>query len=381
MNQIVKITDVCDFQGGTQPPKNVWKKEYVDGYIRMLQIRDFTQPEKNNVEYIPFKKTLKTCESDDVLIGRYGASIGKICTGLSGAYNVALVKTIPDKTKISKAYLLHLLKGNGFQTFILNVGGRAAQAGFNKNDLDNFTFSLPPLDQQKKIAAILDAADAYRQKTKALIEKYDELTQSLFLDMFGDPESNPKDWEIKPFESFIRFDTNMTKDFDKYGDLLHVGISNIEKKTGKIKSCLTAKDEVLNSGKYLFDERHVIYSKIRPSLNKVALPNFSGLCSADSYPLLAINGKSNRWFIAFLLRSDCFVDFISKHSNRTNIPKANKSQMKLFNGICPPISIQNQFAERVQAIEEQKTIAVASLAQAEDLFNSLSQRIFKGELT
>ena len=103
MNQIVKITDVCDFQGGTQPPKNVWKKEYVDGYIRMLQIRDFTQPEKDNVEYIPFKKTLKTCESDDVLIGRYGASVGKICTGLSGAYNVALVKTIPDKTKISKA--------------------------------------------------------------------------------------------------------------------------------------------------------------------------------------------------------------------------------------------------------------------------------------
>ena len=85
----------------------------------------------------------------------------------------------------------------------------------------------------------------------------------------------------------------MTKDFDKYGDLLHVGISNIEKKTGKIKSCLTAKDEGLNSGKYLFDERHVIYSKIRPNLNKVALPNFSGLCSADSYPLLAINGKSN----------------------------------------------------------------------------------------
>ena len=55
---------------------------------------------------------------------------------------------------------------------------------------------LPPLDQQKKIAAILDAADAYRQKTKALIEKYDELTQSLFLDMFGDPVSNPKGWEM-----------------------------------------------------------------------------------------------------------------------------------------------------------------------------------------
>ena len=61
--------------------------------------------------------------------------------------------------------------------------------------LESLKIPLPPLDQQKKIAAILDAADAYRQKTKALITKYDELTQSLFLDMFGDPVSNPKGWE------------------------------------------------------------------------------------------------------------------------------------------------------------------------------------------
>ena len=85
---------------------------------------------------------------------------------MSGAYNVALVKTIPDKNKISRDYLLHLLKGNYFQNYILNVGSRAAQAGFNKDDLEGFTFSLPTLDQQKKIAAILDAADAYKQKNK-----------------------------------------------------------------------------------------------------------------------------------------------------------------------------------------------------------------------
>ena len=131
MESFVKLTDVCDFQGGTQPPKSVWKKDLEDGYIRMLQIRDFTQREKNNVEYIPYKKTLKTCEEQDILIGRYGASVGKICTGLSGAYNVALVKTKPNLDKIRRDFILHLLRGTIFQNFILNVGDRAAQAGLN----------------------------------------------------------------------------------------------------------------------------------------------------------------------------------------------------------------------------------------------------------
>ena len=380
IKRVVKLTDVCDFQGGTQPPKSVWKKDFEEGYIRMLHIRDFTQPEKDNVEYIPLKNTLKTCEELDILIGRYGASIGKICTGLAGAYNVALVKTKPDLEKVNRDFLLHLLKGGSFQNFILNIGGRAAQAGFNKGDLENFHFTLPPLDQQKKIAAILDAADTYRQKSKALITKYDELTQSLFLDMFGNPVANPKGWETKSFEEMVKFDTKMTKDFNKYGDLPHVGIRNIEKNTGKISGCISANEEGLTSGKYLFDNRHIIYSKIRPNLNKVALPNFEGLCSADSYPLLPIEGRANRIFIAFLLRSDSFVDFILQHSTRTNIPKANRAQMKLYRGIAPSIKLQNQFAERVQAIEAQKEQAQASLVQAENLFNSLLQRAFKGEL-
>lgn len=246
--------------------------------------------------------------------------------------------------------------------------------------IQDIQIPLPPLDQQKKLASILDAADAYRQKTKALISKYDELTQSLFLDMFGDPVKNEKGWEVKSFEEMVRFDTRMTNDFEKYGNLLHVGIGNIEKNTGKIIDCVTANEEGLTSGKYLFDDRHIIYSKIRPNLNKVALPDFTGLCSADSYPLLPIENISNRVFIAFILRSECFLDFILQHSTRTNIPKANKVQMKLFKGYCPPFNLQTQFAERVQAIEQQKAKAQESLEKAEELFNSLLQKAFNGEL-
>ena len=97
----MKLTDVCDFQGGSQPPKDEWSFEKQDGYIRMLQIRDFTQSEKVIPEYI------KICEEDDILIARYGASLGKILTGLAGAYNVAIMRTIPDASKVKKRYLYY----------------------------------------------------------------------------------------------------------------------------------------------------------------------------------------------------------------------------------------------------------------------------------
>lgn len=89
----MKLTDVCYFQGGSQPPKNQWSDEPREGYIRMLQIRDFTQ-DNSKVEYVKITNSTKKCEEKDILIARYGASIGKILTGLSGAYNVAMMKVI-----------------------------------------------------------------------------------------------------------------------------------------------------------------------------------------------------------------------------------------------------------------------------------------------
>ena len=79
----VKLIDICDFQGGSQPPKDEWKGNYINGYIRMLQIRDFTQKNKVIPEYVKISNSLKFCEADDILIARYGASVGKILTGLS----------------------------------------------------------------------------------------------------------------------------------------------------------------------------------------------------------------------------------------------------------------------------------------------------------
>ena len=193
----IKLTDICDFQGGSQPPKNEWSKELKNGYIRMLQIRDFTQNEKVIPEYIKISNKIKTCKSDDVLIARYGASIGKILTGLEGAYNVAIMKTIPDLSVVRKRYLYYYLKSSYFQKSIMNVGLRAAQAGFNKDDLSKLEINCPNLECQDKIIKILDKILGIIDKKQGEIKKLDNLIQSRFVEMFGDPVKNPLEWKVK----------------------------------------------------------------------------------------------------------------------------------------------------------------------------------------
>lgn len=187
----MKLTDICDFQGGSQPPKNEWSLEARDGYIRMLQIRDFTQSEKVIPEYVKIDNSTKICEKDDILIARYGASIGKILTGLAGAYNVAIMRTIPNENKINKKYLYYYLKSHYFQSAILNVGSRAAQAGFNKDDLSKLEIKCLTLLEQDRIVNVLEKVEAIVEKRKQELRDLDNLIKARFVELTEQTKTIP----------------------------------------------------------------------------------------------------------------------------------------------------------------------------------------------
>ena len=172
--EYIKLCDICDFQGGSQPPKDEWSFEPRDGYIRMLQIRDFTQGERVTPEYIKITKTTKVCKADDILIARYGASLAKILTGLSGAYNVAIMRTIPNTKLLEKKYLYYYLKSSTFQTFLLNIGNRAAQAGFNKKDLEELRIPNISREAQCEIVSILERVEAIISTRQQQLQKLDD---------------------------------------------------------------------------------------------------------------------------------------------------------------------------------------------------------------
>lgn len=166
---IRKLGDVCNFQGGSQPPKSKFVYEKMDGYVRFLQIRDFISDKY--ITYIPESNKNRYCDKNDILLGRYGASVGKVLINKAGAYNVAVMKTIPDQFALTKRYLFFYLISDDFQKRLSKVASRSAQNGFSKKDINDFPIPLPSLPEQKRIVAILDNAFAAINKAKANAEQ------------------------------------------------------------------------------------------------------------------------------------------------------------------------------------------------------------------
>jgi len=171
-----RFDKVLDIQGGSQPPKSTFVYEPTPGYVQLLQIRDFG--ERGVPTFVREDSVTKRCTKDDILIARYGASLGRIVTGESGAYNVALAKVIFDKNQFFNRYLFYLLQTPFFQTPIHMIS-RSAQNGFNKGDLSDIILPVAPLSEQRRIVAEiekqftrLEAGVAALQRVQANLKRY-----------------------------------------------------------------------------------------------------------------------------------------------------------------------------------------------------------------
>lgn len=140
---------MIDIVGGAQPPKNLFKPFPSEGYIRLYQIRDYGD---NPIPvYIPESYAIKRTVKGDILLARYGGSLGKVFVAENGAYNVAMAKArVKYPGIVMNEYLLLFYKSCLYQD-ILKTISRTAQAGFNTNDFDNLFLPLPPINEQERI--------------------------------------------------------------------------------------------------------------------------------------------------------------------------------------------------------------------------------------
>lgn len=312
---------------------------------------------------------------ESVLISEGGASCGYINYVNENFWCGCHCYRLHD-IKVFPKYLFHALKANQQRIMALRTG--SAMPNIQKSTIQKFELKIhDDSTSQKKVAIMLDKCNELIEKHKQTLEKYDLLIKSRFIEMFGDLAKNPKNWEIKNFKDCAIIDTKMVKDFDRYADYPHIGIDSIEKETGVLSGYRTVKEDNVISGKYLFTSEHIIYSKIRPNLNKVAMPNFAGLCSADAYPILVKKEVVTREYLTYTMRSDFYISYILTLSRRANMPKVNKEQVESFNLPVPPLALQQQFAAFVQQIDKSKFTVQKSLEKAETLYKSLMQEYFE----
>lgn len=277
--------------------------------------------------------------------------------------------------KCDVKFLYHALKSS--QNKLMSLRSGACMPNIKKKDLGEFEIpEPPPLETQREIAYNLDKAAETVDICRKILEKLDVLVKAKFTEMFGDFKTNPMHWQVVSFTEFAIIDGNMTTDYEKYADYPHIGIDCIEKDTGELKNYRTVAEDNVISGKYIFTPKHIIYSKIRPNLNKVAIPDFYGVCSADAYPILPIENVCNRIFLAYNMRSPYFLDYILQFCDRTNLPKVNRKEVSGFKSPLPPLPLQEQFAEYVKKTDLAKSAVKKALERAETLKSALMQKYF-----
>ena len=312
--------------------------------------------------------------------------------GLNCNQAVAIIRL--GESKILPQFLKRFIQSNNAQSQFNKGKVTATISNLSLGQIKKLKIPLPPFSEQKKIAAILDEADRLRQLNQQLLEEYEALTQSVFLDMFGDPQLNEQNWEKDNFGNHIELLTDYhsngnykilsenvtlktTKDY-----ALMVRTTDLEKNnfTDKVISISKKSYKFLEKSKVFGGE--IIINKIGSAGKVYLMPNLNRPVSLGMNAfMIRLKETLNNIFTFFLLKTRYGEYQLQKRVKGAVTKTIRKDAVKEIPLIIPPINLQTQFATRIENIEKQKAQVQAALTVSEDLFNSLLQKAFKGELT
>jgi type I restriction enzyme S subunit len=389
---LVKIGDFCITGSGGTPSRSI--AEYYQGDIPWIKSGDLRENIVTQATEFISTEAIKNCSAKmvakgSILLAMYGATVGRMALlGIDAATNQAVCNITPDSDRAFTKYVYYALLSK-VPEFLKNaVGG--AQPNISQGIIRDTLIPLPPLEEQKRIAAILDKADAIRRKRQQAIKLADDFLRSVFLEMFGDPVTNPKGWEVRkieeiaasdkyaikagPFGSALKKEDYVARGYKIYGqeqvirDDLNYGDYFIDaEKYHSLISCAVSEGDMLISLVGSFGKIAVIPAKyqagiINPRLMKVKF-----------------NSKyASPWFMKYLLTTKEMLRKIESMSHGGTMGLLNVGKVKELEVINPPIELQDRFlkiAESVNFIQVK-----FNTASAFPLFDVLSQKAFSGQL-
>ncbi len=375
----VPLPEVCAIEMG-QAPKGSSYNEDGHGVPLIAGASDLGEQTPSPSRFTD--SPTKICRPGDLLlciratIGDLNVADRDYCLGRG----VAGLRAAPER--LDNRYLWHWVTASADD--LRSMGRGATFLQISKKDLQSLQIPLPPLPKQKRIAAILDAADALRTKRRESLKHLDELVQSVFLDMFGDPVTNPKGWDVVELGTVLSHLTSGSRGWAKYysesGDIF-LRIQNLVCGELQLEDVAYVQPPDNAEAKRTRVETDDVLLSITADLGRTAVvPDGLGKAHINQHLVILRTERLDSTFLSqFLASPGGAIQF--QRLNRNGVKAGlNFTDIKGLLVLEPPINLQRKYAAMVSSIRSHRQRVENHLAELDTLFASLQSRAFRGEL-
>ena len=363
------------------------KKKYIDtGSLSTGKIIDFidvdynTRPSRANMEV----------QENDVLFAKMKDTEKVFLIGeqeKNNLYSTGFsILRIQDSNKVFPEYVFYWLRGNNFQNKKNKECTGATQKALNESKLKKFNIFLPPLQIQKKIVAILEKTEATKKSRGQADEQTNQLLQSVFLEMFGNPITNPKGWKTEKLENYISFITSGSRGWARFYSKVGAKFIRVQNLTG----------HRLNFQDIAFvcpsDNAETKRTKVKPNDLLLSITGVVGLVAivpenignayvSQHVAIIRLRDGINPYFLTNFLACPTGGQYqINKRQYGQTKPGLGLGDIKAIRILVPPMALQEKFAQIVKKFDVTQEVQKQTKLEINNLFNTIMQKAFTGEL-
>lgn len=365
-----RLGDVCTVMGGSTPKTNI--DEYWDGNLNWFTPAEICENKYyskslRKITEKAVKETGLTLMPAGTVLLTSRAPIGKVGIAKEEFYCNQGFKNLICKDTLFNEYLYYTLLY--FKYEIIEKGRGATFKEISKKVTEAIQIPVPPMEVQKQIVEELDKINEIIEDCRELLRNLNALAQSLFYDFFGDPVTNSKGWQTQILSEIAPQHPYKGK-FSVDDDLWLLNLDMIEKNTGRIINRHKVKYEDIGNSVYKIGPNQVLYSKLRPNLNKVVIADDFGYCTSELLPLNPQKGLLNCQYLAYLLRTKECVTLFSGKVAGAKMPRTDLKTFRTFQIPIPPFELQEKFSARIEQIEAEKKTVEEMIANLQVLLDS-----------
>ena len=285
-----------------------------------------------------------------VAVVKDGAGIGRVTLHPGYSSVIGTLQYLLPKENVLPEYLYYVTKHMHLEKYY--TGATIPHIYFK--DYKNEKFNLDAIEKQQRIVEILKKTENIIESRQQELQRLDDLIKARFIELFGEPLSNQKGWQTM---SIVEAAPIKSQRGDLGDEVWLLNLDAVEAQTGTVLFKHRVQSGKINASTVFFTTESVLYSKLRPYLNKVVMPNEDGVATSEMIPMYPLADRLNRAYLCYWLRSDAFVRHISEKVAGAKMPRVSMDYFRSLAIELPPLELQGQFADFVAQIDKSKLLS------------------------